>query len=877
MESFKAPPPSPPTRFPAFANPTIMPTFRHAAEPADPPTGVNPEPPGSLAKLAGKPAASPILTMTRIRPPAPCRIHSRGAFMTVRNLGALFRPESVAVIGASPRPGSFGAMVWARLLEGGFEGPVWPVNPKYAELDGHTAFTDAGDLPEAPTVALICTAPATWPDIVGKLGGLGTRAAIIVGEARSADDRAALARTLAAARPHLLRVVGPGSVGVVSPALRAHLGAPSCSVREGGVAWVSQSNALTNAVLGWAHARGLGFSHAVALGDEADVDAGDVLDYLASDSSTRAILLELKSVRAARKFMSAARAAARNKPVLALRSGRADPADALYTAVFQRAGMVRVDSLDDLLDEIETLGIGRVAASDAATLVTSDSGVAALAADAFAAAGSALARWPDQAARAVADALPHAAPGNPLLLGDDALPEHFGTALQALAPHRETGTVFVVHAPTHSAPVADVAQVLIAHQRFAYRGLLACFFGGVDAATRDALHAQGIPVHATPQRLARAFARLVDYRLGRALLMQTPEGPPAQIPDAIDAAQAQARAAVAAGETELAGEAAAQLLERFGLTVSRAKPDDHADENQADDETIVELAVELHDDANFGPVFRYTAPPADGVSAPLRVYGLPPLNPMLARAIVSRSPYARHAPVEPTLAALTALSQAVCDVKEIVGMTLTLRVARERAVVAAPHLTLAANRGRLAIVPYPRHLEETFDWHGERMTVRPIRPEDEAAHSALISAMTPDDLRLRFFGAVRGFDHSQLARMTQIDYDREMALIATVTDEKGVARTLGVVRAIADPDNEAAEFAVVVRSDQKGRGLGRLLMDRIIAYARTRGTHWLVGQVLRENTPMIALAKACGFTVLPSEDPGVMDVRMALDEHAAPR
>ncbi|MFM0730238.1 GNAT family N-acetyltransferase [Paraburkholderia sediminicola] len=782
--------------------------------------------------------------------------------MTVRNLDALFRPKSVAVIGASERPGSTGAMVWARVLEGGFNGPVWPVNPKYETLGGYAVIRDAGDLPEAPTVAVICTPPDTWPGIIHKLGGLGTRAAIIVGEVRSDEDRLALRHALSAARPHLLRIVGPGSLGVVSPALHAHFGAPSCTVKAGGVAWVSQSNALTNAVLGWAHARGLGFSHAVALGGEADVDAGDVLDYLASDPGTRAILLELDTVRAARKFMSAARAAARNKPVLALRSGRADPADGLYTAAFRRAGMVRVDALDDLLDEIETLGVGRVAAGATATLITSDRGLATLACDAFAAAGDTLAPWPAEADAALTEALPHAVGGNPLQLGDDARPEHFGTALKILAEHRSTGTAFVVHASTHGAPVGEVAQALIANQRFAYRGLLACFFGGVDAATRDALHAQGIPVHPTPQRLARAFARLVDYRMGRELLMQTPEGLPAQIPEAIDAAQAQARAALAAGEHQLTGEAAARFLERFGLRV----------EPQAPQKPVVDIAVELHDDDNFGPVFRFIAPSADGVSDPLRVYGLPPLNPMLARDIVTRSRYARLIEPEPALAALTALSQAVCDVKEIVGLTLTLRVFSDHVVVVEPTLKVASTRSRLAIVPYPRRFEETLDWQGLRVTVRPIRPEDEAAHHDFVEAMTPEDLRLRFFGAVGSFDHSQLARMTQIDYDREMALIATVTSEEGFTRTLGVVRAVADPDNETAEFAVAIRSDQKGRHLGQLLMDRIIKYARARGIHWLVGEALRENTPMIGLARSCGFTITPTEDPGVVGFRMALDD-----
>ncbi|PRX35860.1 acetyltransferase [Paraburkholderia sp. BL18I3N2] len=824
--------------------------------------------------------------------------------MTVRNLDALFRPKSVAVIGASERPGSTGEMVWTRVLDGGFDGPLWPVNPKYETLGGHAVIHDPGDLPEAPTVALICTPPATWPGIIHKLGGLGTRAAIIVGEVRCDEDRLALRHALSAARPNLLRIVGPGSLGVVSPALRAHLGAPSCTVKAGGVAWVSQSNALTNAVLGWAHARGLGFSHAVALGGEADVDAGDVLDYLASDPGTRAILLELDSVRAARKFMSAARAAARNKPVLALRSGRADPADALYTAAFRRAGMVRVDALDDLLDEIETLGVGRVAAGATATLITSDRGLATLARDAFAAAGDTLAPWPDEATEALKQSLPYAVGGNPLQLGDDARPEHFSTALKLLADHRGTGTAFVVHASTHGAPVGEVAQALIANQRFAYRGLLACFFGGVDAATRDALHAQGIPVHTTPQRLARAFARLVDYRMGRELLMQTPEGLPAQIPECIDAAQAQARAALAAGEHQLTGEAAARFLGRFGLQVearegsasegsagqtaqgiaqgsaqvaaaaSDALRASDCTETSADSSTkpVVDVAIELHDDDNFGPVFRFTTPSADGVSEPLRVYGLPPLNPVLARDVVTRSPYARLVAPEPALAALTSLSQAVCDVKELVGLTLTLRVYRDRVMIVEPTLKIAPTRSRLAIVPYPRRFEETLDWQGVRVTIRPIRPEDEAAHHDFVEAMTPEDLRLRFFGAVGSFDHSQLARMTQIDYDREMALIATVQSDEGFTRTLGVVRAVADPDNETAEFAVAVRSDQKGRRLGQLLIDRIIKYARARGIHWLVGEALRENTPMIGLAKASGFTITRTEDPGVVGFRMALDE-----
>jgi acetyltransferase len=796
--------------------------------------------------------------------------------MTVRNLDILFAPKSIAVIGASTRPGSIGEMVWARANSAGFKGPIWPVNPKHQTIGEHPSFADIAHLPEAPSVAVLCTPPKTWPQLVEQLVDRGTKAVVVIGEAArrhparaefisNAESHEWTARTLAAARPFLLRVVGPASLGVVSPAVGACLGAPACSVKSGGVAWVSGSNALTNGVLGWARARGLGFSRIVALGDEADVDSGDILDFLATDASTKAILLAIETVRAARKFISAARAAARNKPVLVLRTGHDDPFDRLYGAAFRRAGLVRVDSLDDLLDEIETLGVGSVAAGDVATVITSDRGVATLARDAFSKAGDDLAQWPLAARDAVSLALPRAESGNPLLLGDDASPADFGIAVETLAPHRDTGTIFVVHAPTHSAPVADVARTLIAARRHAHRGLLACFFGCVDAATRDALHANGIPVHTTPQRLARGFARLVDFRQGRELLMQTPDGLPTEIPEEIDSAQNEIRIALENGIAELNGERAARILARFGITVKPGPPDSFS----AD---AVEIQTRLLNHRVFGPVFEFKAEGALGLADALHEFALPPLNPVLARDLVMRSPRSRELPTDMLLNALTALSQMVCYIEEIVALRLTLRVTRDSVAVHEPQLTLGAYRKQLAIVPYPRCMDETLDWRGMRITVRPIRPEDEDAHRAFVSANTAEDLRLRFFGAVRSFDHSQLARMTQIDYDREMALIVTRSIAEGATETLGVARAISDPDNETAEFAVAARSDMKGKGLGSLLLTRIIDYARERGTRWLVGEALRENTGMIALARKAGFELIRTEDPSVVGFRMRLGE-----
>ncbi|MDR5807482.1 GNAT family N-acetyltransferase [Caballeronia sp. LZ019] len=796
--------------------------------------------------------------------------------MTVRNLDILFAPKSIAVIGASPRVGTIGEMVWERARCAGFEGPIWPVNPRHESLNGVRVYKDVQDLPDAPSVAVLCTRPQTWPSLVEALGRRGTKAVVIVGETRPRSDSVHRAggiasdeasewttRTLAAARPFLIRVVGPASIGVVTPSMGACIGAPACTVKPGGVAWVSGSNALTNGVLGWALARGLGFSRIVALGDEADVDSGDMLDFLASDPSTRAILLAIEHVSSARKFMSAARAAARNKPVLVLRTGRDDPFDRLYNAAFRRAGLVRVDSLDDLLDEIETLGVGRVATSDTATVITSDRGVAALAMDAFGGAGGDLAPWPVAARDAVTAALPRARTGNPLLLGDDASPADFGVALEALAPHRETGTVFVVHAPTHSAPVADVARTLIAQRRHAYRGLLACFFGCVDSETRDELHANGIPVHTTPHRLARGFARLVDFRQGRELLMQTPDGVPADVPKDIDDAQREVRAGLANGVAELSGEPAARMCARFGFVVKPGATDPTPPD-------AIDIETRLINHRIFGPAFEFRAAGALGLADSLHEFALPPLNPVLARDLIATSPRARELPAELLLNALTALSQLVCYLEEIVALKLTFRVKRDSVTVLEPQLTLGSHRKPLAIVPYPRAMEETLDWRGMRLTVRPIRPEDEDAHRAFVAANTAEDLRLRFFGAVRSFDHSQLARMTQIDYDREMALIVTRKKDDGAHETLGVARAIADPDNETAEFALAARSDMKGQGLGWLLLSRIIDYERKRGTRWIIGEALRENAGMIALAQKAGFELIRTEDPGVVGFRMRL-------
>ncbi|MDE2093923.1 MAG: CoA-binding protein, partial [Burkholderiales bacterium] len=239
--------------------------------------------------------------------------------MSIRNLDHLLAPRSVAVFGASARVGSVGATVWRNLRSGGFKGPVYAVNPKHTRLDGEPVVARAADLPAVPDLAVVCTPPASVPGLITDIGSFGTRAAIVMTAGLSAPQRQA---ALAAARPHLLRLLGPNCLGLMTPRLGLNASFAHTDALVGELAFVSQSGALVTAMLDWAKSRAIGFSHMVSLGEHADVDFGDLLDYLASDPATRAILLYIESVTAPRKFMSAARAAARNKPVIVVKAGR---------------------------------------------------------------------------------------------------------------------------------------------------------------------------------------------------------------------------------------------------------------------------------------------------------------------------------------------------------------------------------------------------------------------------------------------------------------------------------------------------------------------------------------------------------------------------
>ena len=874
--------------------------------------------------------------------------------MSIRNLDSLFDPASVAVIGASDRPASVGATVWRNLLTAGYGGALYAVNPKHRQIEGRQVHPNLAALPAAPDLAIICTPPATVPGLVAELGKLGTRAAIVMSAGLDVAQKQAM---LDAARPHLLRLLGPNCIGLLTPGLKLNASFAHTDALAGEMAFVSQSGALVTAMLDWARARQIGFSHFVSLGESVDVDFGDMLDYLASDVRTRSILLYVESITAAPKFMSAARAAARNKPVIVVKAGRSASgmraaqshtgalagSDLVFDAAIRRAGMLRVDTLQDLVLAAETLARFAGNRDDSLTILTNGGGAGVMAADAAAMAGVTLAE-PSDATRARLDAeLPaNWSHGNPIDIIGDAPAARYVSTLGALKEDPSAGAILFMHAPTAIVPSAEIARACLPLIRAMPQRVLGCWLG--DAAVADAraeFNAAGVPCYDTPEEAVRAFSLLTTFRANQAALLEAPGIRQAErVPD-VHRARSIIEAALADGREMLSEAEAKTVLDAYNVAVVRtlavaldpalavgagdaigypvalkiiSKDISHksdvggvtldlpdADSLHAAAQTMLERVRERCPDAELqGFAVQAMARPAharelivgasvDSVFGPVLLFGaggtavevtadraiaLPPLNGPLARDLIARTRIARllaayrespAADMDAIVTVLLAISQMLADLPEIVELDINPLVAHPAGAIALDARIRVSARApggakNFSIRPYPSELIETIEWRGRRLTLRPIRPEDEAQHLAFLERLDPQDIRMRIFYSRRSIERSELARLTQIDYAREMAFIAEAVNDQGQTETLGTVRLVANPDNVEAEFGIILRSDLKGMGLGTVLMERIVRYARGRGTGYLVATVLRENARMIALAKANGFEIAPQTE-----------------
>jgi len=898
--------------------------------------------------------------------------------MSVRNLDAIFRPRSVALIGASNRTCSVGLVTMENLLSGGFDGPIVPVNPKHKAVAGVVAYPDLKSLPLVPDLAVICTPPQTVPQLVAELGARGTKAAIVItagfGELGSETGHALQRAMLEAARPHLLRIIGPNCVGVVSTPIGLNASFAPSNAKKGGIAFIAQSGAMLTTVLDWANARGIGFSHLVSLGDMADVDFGDMLDYLATDPGTSAILLYIEAVTAARKFLSAARAASRLKPVIAIKAGRHEASakaatshtgamagqDAVYDAAFRRAGILRVHDLEELFDAVETLANPVSFSRDDLIVLTNGGGPGVLATDALVDCGGRLTELSPETMERLDTVLPRTwSRGNPVDIVGDAPAERYAAALNIILDAPETNAVLVINCPTAIASSVEAANTVARIAKERRRPVLTNWLGAQTAASaRAAFSDAALPSYATPTEAARGFMHLVRYRKGQQVIVEVPSSLATEFSPDEEAARQIVNSALDAGEIWLNTGDVHRLLECYRIPVVRsafaaspaeaarvaqafgtpvalkiASPDithksdaggvmlnlETADAVIAAGEAMLvllaqalpgarltgflvqemirrpgayELIAGMTVDRQFGPAMLFGQ---GGTAAEIigdRALALPPLNVRLAHELINETRISRQlqgyrdrpqAALDAIALTLVKLSQLICDLDEVVELDLNPLLADAsgaivldaRIRVERPARDLRAGI-RLAIRPYPKELErqEYLAAIGP-MKLRPIRPEDAPLLAQLVAELTPEDARLRFFTPLRSLEPTALARFTQIDYDREMAFVLHLDDAPD--RLLGVVRLAADPDNVRGEFAIVVRSDLHRRGLGRLLMTRLIAYARARRLSELFGDILTENKAMLALCAELGFTLGPAESPSAMRATITLAEGTAAR
>jgi acetyltransferase len=897
--------------------------------------------------------------------------------MSTYRLDKLLRPQSVAVIGASPRATSPGHAVLRNLSAAGFPGPIELVNPHYDAIAGIPAVKSFDALPHVPDLVVIAAPPSAVPSLVSTAGQAGSSSAVII-TAGLGHGRGSLAEACArAARAAGLRLVGPNCLGVLAPYAKLNASFAASMVRSGDLALISQSGAIAAGLIEWASVRAIGFSAVVSLGDQIDVDLGDLLDFFALDRHTRAILLYIESVKDARKFMSAARAAARTKPVVVVKSGRHAQgakaaqthtgalagSDSVYDAAFRRAGLLRVIDLDELFAAAETLGRLRALVGKRLAILTNGGGIGVLAVDALADLGGTLAEISaDTMARLDAALPPIWSRGNPVDIAGDADGARYAAACDALLGDPGNDAILAMNVPTALASATEAAQAVVAsvqaHRTGAFqpKPVLAVWLGGTGSEA-DAFERAGIPQYATEADAVRGFMHLVRYQEAIDVLMATPPSLPQDFSPDVVTARAIVGRAVADGRSWLdtmeitrllacysipivpvalarnadeAAAAAAPFLARGSTVVAKILSPDiiHKSEvrgvclnlasKRAVREAVTdilarahaarpdarltgvtiypmvvrpkarELIIGLADDPTFGPVIVFGR---GGTAVEVindKALALPPLDINLARALIARTRVSRQlkayrdvpAADEDGVALLVVkVAQLAADVPEIRELDLNPVLADENGIVAVDARIAVAPVGptgrglrghpRFAIRPYPKEWERHVSLRdGTNLLVRPIRPEDEALYAPFFAGVTPEDLRLRFFAPIKTLSHTLIARFTQIDYARAMAFVAI---EQATGAMLGVVRLHSDATYETGEYAILVRSDLKGRGLGWLLMQLIIEYARAEGLKRIEGQVLSENRTMLEMCRELGFDVAADpEDRETCRVALAL-------
>ena len=828
----------------------------------------------------------------------------------------LFHPESVSLSGTST---PLGQQILANLRTAPFTG---------------TIATEADKLQNAD-LALVADNAADVPAALARHAAAGARGAIVLSQT---PGLAAMAQAAG------IRVLGPHSFGLGVPGLGLNASPFALMPPRGRVAFVGQSSSIARTVIDWAVPNAVGFSHFVGIGGNSDIGFGLVLDHISRDPATTAIMMEVDRLRDPAQFFSAARTAARLRPVVAIAPGvrqfGGPPGSqgnfpAALEAALSRAGVLLTYSVAEFIAAAETLTRVKPARGEALAIVTNSVAMGRLAADAAIGSGLSLAELTPQTAQALALTLGRIPPPGPIFSGKT--PMRLAEIAATLSTAPEVGGILVVHAPTGGDDNTAIEALLACAKTIKIPLLIAAMGEAHGLEHRHRLSQARLACFDGPEAAIAGFKHLLRNRRNRAAARELPDSTVLKIAPDKAAVSMRIRAAQAAGHETLVQDEALAIVAAYNVPAIASRhamtPDEAAEASaqlgypsvvklshiptnhlagsvilDIPDKTAVhdaaraillrlaqqgfdatqagfvvqnqaprgtQLRIRVSDHPVLGPVIGFGAGGGDPDDFTGLAADLPPLNLTLAHALIHRAAVApalaahRGAPAadEAAIAAmLVRVSQLIIDTPEIQLLDLDPIFAHEQGAIAASARILlrppGSPRPPLLISPYPSELTTSYTAKGHTFILRPIRLEDADAHTAMLSRFSAEDMRFRFFSAVRTLPIEQVTRMADVDYKREMAFIAV---REATGETVGVSRLVCnDTDARTAEFAVVVEPAAKGLGLATALMNAIIAWGRSRGVAEINGQILADNAPMLAFIKRLGFSI--EHVPGESDI-----------
>ncbi|MFN7936222.1 MAG: GNAT family N-acetyltransferase [Bryobacteraceae bacterium] len=731
-------------------------------------------------------------------------------------LDVFFKPQSVAVIGATETPHSVGRTTLWNLISSPFGGTVYPVNPKRASVLGMRAYPSVKNVPEPVELAIVVTPAATVPGVIRECVEAGVQGAMVLAagfKEMGPQGEALEQQVLEEARKGALRLLGPNCLGVMSPVTGLNATFANSMARPGSVAFLSQSGALCTAVLDWSQRELVGFSAFVSLGSMADIGWGDVIDYLGNDPRTRSILIYMESIGDAGAFLSAAREVAMTKPVIVIKAGRtregalaagahtgAMPGDdRVVDAAFRRAGVLRVNQLSDLFYMAEVLSKQPRPRGRRLTILTNAGGPGVMATDALISGGGELAPLSEESITALNACLPAEwSRRNPIDILGDAKPERFAKSLEIAAKDPRSDGLLVVLAPQAATDATLTAEQLKPYSKLSGKPVLASWMGGVEVAPGvGVLRAADIPTFPYPDTAVRMFLYMWAYNENLRAIYETPLAEGVEVP--------------ACEELQISDACPFQM---GGLV-----------------------------DPRFGPVLYIEDLRGQ------RVYGLPPLNTTLAGLMLHQVGIESEQGERALVRLSRFFEQPHIAEVSVIGNDV-------RIVELAPD---APPRMKPAIRTYP--LEYVTEWqmkNGETVVIRPIRAEDEPLIARFHETLGERTVYFRYLSALKlstRIAHERLVRICFIDYARQMALVVEREGE-----IIAVGRLVKDPQAYArgkkeAEFALVVSDHFQGQGLGKELLRRIIDVARAEGVETVFGEISSENMTMQGICRSFGFQI----------------------